>query len=303
VNNLPEDYLSLARGFLQMGAAGREEAELLLYQISKALKARREFTDRPAPVTLAEFQKDPSLAEAFHDPFQFSKGPSRKTTRRGALEELAADPKNIFGNALDKYRRLQRVHGLIHDTTANLISVRKAFAPFLTLWDDGHPAVRDLTASTLDLLVNRLFLDGAYEAALPDVDLLMTRGINSDLNVARKWECLTALGRDAEAEKVWGALAGLVDAREPAPPLWEGLHSVPPGYDAWKLLGWMRLARFHREAGGAPRAKKSTKRPVDHRARGREMIEKATQALREMEPCYPGHRMFREVRETLAAWS
>jgi len=73
---------------------------------------------------------------------------------------------------------------------------------------------------------------------------LCERGINLDLQLARRWECLASFGRDAEAEAAWEKVQALTQSYEAAPRQHGGRHFSHASYDVWRAFGELRLRRY-----------------------------------------------------------
>jgi hypothetical protein len=112
--------------------------------------------------------------------------------------------------------------------------------PMLVLLDDREPAVRAEAAASIDFLCAQTFDRQAYAEALFYADALVARAINVDMQSARRWECLTALGRASEADAAWATCLRLM-ATEPT-----RTPTVPrayPSIHAWRAAGQGRIAR------------------------------------------------------------
>ena len=110
----------------------------------------------------------------------------------------------------------------------------------LALLDDPEPAVRAEAAASIDFLCSQTFDWQAYAEALFYADALFARDINADMQAARRWECLTALGRPREADDAWATCLRLM-ATEPT-----RTPTVPRAYasiHAWRAAGLGRIAR------------------------------------------------------------
>jgi hypothetical protein len=71
----------------------------------------------------------------------------------------------------------------------------------------------------------------AYERALVYAEALSARHLNVDMQSARRWECLAALGRRAEAEQAWAACLRLTANDPPAVP---AVSRAYAGFEAWR---------------------------------------------------------------------
>jgi hypothetical protein len=125
---------------------------------------------------------------------------------------------------------------------SDLLRFNKLAAPFLSLLQDPHPVVRDLMWQNLDFLVSKLFYEHAYHACLEHLPLMIERGINLEINLARRWECLQATERIGEAQRDWDALSSITSDRDRAPRQHAGFHTDYPNYEFWQVASLLRLA-------------------------------------------------------------
>ena len=75
--------------------------------------------------------------------------------------------------------------------------------PLLVLLDDVEPAVVAEAVASFDFLCSQALNRQIYDGALVYADALAARNINLDMQSARRWACLTGLGRVTEAEEAW----------------------------------------------------------------------------------------------------
>jgi hypothetical protein len=137
---------------------------------------------------------------------------------------------------------------LVVHTSAAPVRLARIAEPALVLLDDPHLAVRARAAVAFDGLCAEVFHSQAYELALRYADALCRHDVNLDLQSARRWECLAALGREAEAEEAWAISRAMTTPDERAPRMHEGLHTDYPSYDVWRAFGELRIARAHMAA-------------------------------------------------------
>ncbi len=122
--------------------------------------------------------------------------------------------------------------------------------PTLSLLDDPEPAVRAEAAASFDFLCSQTFNKQAYPAALPYAEALCARGINLDVQSARRWECLAALGRMDEAERAWATCVRLV-SNDPFPAATAPTFGTSyPDFDAWRAAGERRVSLNRVASGG-----------------------------------------------------
>ena len=311
--DLPDHFVSLAQALKRHGSRdATKEAELLLYQLLRNLR----YSDKPQwPELIGELKS--SFSEktvARVDGYQDVPN-SSATTHQAAIKKLAISK---YLTSRDPFHRLllvQRLHGHIHDTGSNLLRVSKIFASFLPLLADKHPLVRDLMAETADLLVSTLFYSQAYEQVLPLLTRLIDLGISLDINLARRWECRLALGKEEEARRDWESLQPMVKPWEPAPAQYSGLHTRYPNYDFWQLFGYLRMARAHLQwaDGGDPcehvvkkKTSVSTERRDRHLKTADEYISIVLRKMEEFTNAYNAFEagpIFAELRVELARFS
>jgi hypothetical protein len=114
----------------------------------------------------------------------------------------------------------------------------------LRMLDDPEPAIVASAARAFDDLCMRVFNDQSYEAALTLADALAAHGFNLDLQLARRWESLSALARDEDAEAAWQKLQAVSTTAERAPRQY-GMHSDYSSWAMWRVFAELRLARAH----------------------------------------------------------
>ncbi len=253
IEQLPDRFVSLTQALKAHGAReATVEAGLLLYQILRAIRGNNKVPQWP--VLYEELESSFSRKTVARlDGYQ-GVPDSSATTHQAAIKKLAINKYLTSRNPFHRLILVQRLHGHIHDTDSNLFRVSKIFESFLPLLADKHPLVRDLMAETADLLVSRLFYSQAYEQVLPLLTRLIDLGISLDINLARRWECRLALGREEEANRDWESLQPMVKPWEPAPAKHSGLHTRYPNYEFWQLFGYLRMAQAHLKwaEGGDP---------------------------------------------------
>ncbi|QDV06101.1 hypothetical protein Poly30_16050 [Planctomycetes bacterium Poly30] len=131
---------------------------------------------------------------------------------------------------------------LVRATSLEPARLAEASASLASLLEDPVPAVRVRAAVAFDLAASKLCYYRAYEPALDAVRALAAGGFNLDLQLARQWECLVALGQNEAAEEAWRG-AVLLDKRGGRRPRQHtGLHTDYPSLEVWRAFAELRLA-------------------------------------------------------------
>jgi hypothetical protein len=118
----------------------------------------------------------------------------------------------------------------------------------VNLLDDVEPAVRAEAAASFDFLCGQLIEDADYETALLVANTLASRSINLDVQRARLWLCLSALGREEEGESAWAACLKLGGCGPP--PLQRAIErtAYPSTMPEWRAFQELNLVSAHRAA-------------------------------------------------------
>ena len=92
--------------------------------------------------------------------------------------------------------------------------------------------------ASFELLASRCLYKDAYPETMVVVDALAARNINLDMQSARRWQCLAALGRRREAEEAW-EMCRRLSANDPL--VKPTLQTAQLGFDAWRRAREVRL--------------------------------------------------------------
>ncbi len=253
-----------------------DEAELIAFQLSNGLRGL------PQAEAQTWFLKLKQLLAIYNLPIRWLRRIDA-TSPQAAAKKLAVSRYPSSPHTLERVLTVERLHELIGEVAYfDFPAFNKLVPPFLPLLNDPHPLVRDLMWQNIDFLASQLFLHHAYATCLEHVPGLIDRGINLEINLARRWECLMATGNEQQAEQDWSALSTITSARDRAPRQHSGLHTDYPNYDFWQVGGFLRLASAYRSLadGKDPCAHVVIRDPQlpDESAR-RALLQKATAAI------------------------
>jgi DKNYY family protein len=215
-----------------------EEAELVAYQLDNGVAYMNTAEGRTYALRLQQLRAAYRLEIHERSALRCVDA----TTAHAVMKKLTASSYPLSPHALERVAVAERFHRLVEDVfDGDPIRFNDAAILLLPLLHDSHPLVRDLMWQSLDFFVSKLFLHHEYQLCLEHVSVLIARGINLDINLARRWECLRAAGRDAEAEQDWNALLSMTSERDRAPRQHPGLHTDYPNYFFWQVGGYLRL--------------------------------------------------------------
>ncbi len=166
------------------------------------------------------------------------------TTTHAALAELQKSGRFEDPSAGVRWLALDTFREIVRQTGGSPARLFERAASLLPMLDDSEPAIGASAALALDDLCMRVFNDQSYEAALTLADALATHGFNLDLQLARRWESLSALGREEDAEVAWQKLQAVSTTTERAPRQY-GMHGDYSSWAMWRVFAELRLARAH----------------------------------------------------------
>jgi hypothetical protein len=231
-----EQTLNLAH--LLDRAGERDEARLLMQRVLRLHRSRHrkpEFNpdaraERLLPTVFASRREEVS---------------AKGTTTHSALRWLIDNGLPTAEDPLVRWSTAQEFQNIVRQTSSATARLFEVSGPVLVLLDDKEPAVASSAAVAFDALCQRLFNHQDYEEALALADVLGAHGFNLDLQQARRWECLSALGRDDEAALAWNAVQTLTGPAERAPRQY-GMHTDYSSWAVWRAFAELRLVRAHR---------------------------------------------------------
>lgn len=128
---------------------------------------------------------------------------------------------------------------LAMETRSNRATLTRLAWPLLSLLDDEEPAVRAEAWASFDFLASQATNGQAHAEALIVVEALCARNVNLDMQSARRWECLTALGRQKEAEEAWQTCRQLSAGDRLVPRFGSRTHC---GFEPWRKAREAMLA-------------------------------------------------------------
>lgn len=127
----------------------------------------------------------------------------RGSTTQAALKWLIENELFRSPDALVRRDVASSLARLTMQTMVDRARLATLALPLLPLLDDPEPAVRAEAAASFDFLCSNTLNGKIYDRALVYADALAARNINLDMQSARRWACLTALGRLPEADEAW----------------------------------------------------------------------------------------------------
>jgi len=155
----------------------------------------------------------------------------RGSTTQAALKWLIENQLFRSPNALVRRDVASNLARLTMQTTVDRARLATLALPLLPLLDDPEPAVRAEAAASFDFLCSNTLNGKVYDHALVYADALAARNINLDMQSARRWACLTALGRLSEADEAWQLCLQLTANDPPAERTVSRSH---PSIHAWR---------------------------------------------------------------------
>jgi tetratricopeptide (TPR) repeat protein len=242
MHEFAEDFVTI---ICEMKASGipeyKSEIELLLVTVQDVFH----YDQRLIPIgneKLLKFFSKKELDEALNSRYIDDVNAS---THQAIIKKLITSRYFSSKNYAERLVLVRKLHGHISNTDSNLLRVQKIFAEYESLFLDPHPLIRDVMWITLDRLVSNLFYDQAYKYIVPDLTKLIDKGVNLDINLARRYECYMALGQYAEAQSDLDALNKITKPWEIAPAQYSGLNTKYPNYEYWTLFSKLRVASAH----------------------------------------------------------
>jgi len=227
--------------FLLCRLGERQDATLLVQLVLRMNQYGPESAD---PHTSARARAEllmPSLTARL--PAEIS---TRGSTTQAAMQWLVDERLHQSPDPLVRLKTAELIGDLVDSTTDQPVRLASIAEPTLVLLDDAEPAVRSQAAASIELLASKLFCKHAYEAALLYADAQAKHGFNLDIVEARRWECLTALGREPEAKDAWTKVEALTSRDERAPRQHVGLHTDYASFAIWRIFSELRLLKAYR---------------------------------------------------------
>jgi tetratricopeptide (TPR) repeat protein len=139
----------------------------------------------------------------------------RGSTTQAALKWLLENELFRSPDALVRRDVASKIAVLTMQTMVDRARLATLAEPLLVLLDDPEPAVRAEAAASFDVLCSNTLNGKVYERALVYAEALAERNLNLDMQSARRWACLTALGRRSEADEAWQSCLQLM-ANDPS---------------------------------------------------------------------------------------
>jgi len=223
--------LDLAYLFEKLGH--RQEAALLLQRVLRWKPARDGSSTHDNAELRASKLLGALLAEAPEELIP------RGTTTQAAAAWLAENAVFRSPDALVRRDVASSIGALTMATRGDPGRLARLAEPLLVLLDDAEPAVRAEAFASFDFLCSQALNGKAYADALVHADALAARNINLDMQSARRWACLTALGRHAEADEAWQLCLELMAGD---PPRERTVPRAHTSIQAWRAVRERELA-------------------------------------------------------------
>jgi hypothetical protein len=235
-----QQSLDLAYLFERQGY--RTEASLLLQRVQ-----RWKPTSQFAPVGENALARSEKLLGPLVQAMPEQTVPVGRTTQ-AAMQWLVDERLHESPDPLVRHDAAGYVATLMGETQGDCARLARIALPLLALLDDPEPAVRVQASASFDYLANHALRHEVYAETLPIVEALCAHDVNLDMQHARRWECLFALGRRDEAEAAWEE-RGRWSA--PGPVVDPRFGSRYLDFDAWRGVHEARAA-----AAAAPKRRK-----------------------------------------------